>query len=121
MRTYMMVQNAACTSRSLVSSPRSRRSPPARESGKLQDSESSMVITAYTPQTGKLVICVNNTGYEASLERRKLHATLNDAEAKKHRLIRVIDESGDDYLYPESYFLAVTLPPATRQAVLAAA
>ena len=44
-----------------------------------------------------------------------------DAGAKKHKLIRVIDESGEDYLYPESYFLPVTLPPATRQAVLAAA
>ena len=78
-------------------------------------------MTASVAQTTKLVICVNNTGYEASLERRKLYSALVDAGARKHKLIRVIDESGEDYLYPESYFLAVTLPLATRQAVLAAA
>ena len=78
-------------------------------------------MTAIAAQTTKLVICVNNTGYEASLERRKLYSALADAEAKKHKLLRVVDESGEDYLYPDSYFLSVTLPPATRQAVLAAA
>ena len=78
-------------------------------------------MTASATQTIILVICVNNTGYEASLERRKLYSALADAGAKKHKLIRVIDESGEDYLYPEAYFLAVTLPPATLQAVLAAA
>ena len=78
-------------------------------------------MTASTAQMTKLVICVNNTGYEASLERRKIYSALADAGAKKRKLIRVIDESGEDYLYPESYFLAVTLPPATRQAILAAA
>ena len=69
----------------------------------------------------KLVICVNNAGYEASLERRKLYSVLSDAEAKRHKLLRVIDESGEDYLYPDSYFLSVSLPPAIRQAVIAAA
>jgi hypothetical protein len=78
-------------------------------------------MTASTPSSTKLVICVSNTGYEVSLERRKLYSVLPDAEAKKHKLVRVVDESGEDYLYPESYFLQVTLPPATRQAVLAAA
>jgi hypothetical protein len=72
-------------------------------------------------QPTKLVVCLHNTGYEASLEKRKLYTVLPDAEAKKHKLIRVVDESGDDYLYPESFFLSVSLPPATRQAVLAAA
>ena len=78
-------------------------------------------MTASAPQPLKLVICVNNAGYEASLERRKLYSLLADPNAKKHKLVRVVDESGEDYLYPESYFLSVTLPPATRQAVLAAA
>ena len=64
---------------------------------------------------------VANTGYEASLERRKIYSLLADSEAKKHKLVRVIDESGEDYLYPDSFFVSVTLPPATRQAVLAAA
>ena len=73
------------------------------------------------PSSSKLVVCLSNVGYEASLERRKLYGILPDPEAKKHKLLRVIDESGEDYLYPESFFLAVALPPATRQAVLAAA
>ncbi len=74
-----------------------------------------------TAPATKLVICLDNTGYEASLERRKLYAVLPDPAAKKHGLLRVVDESGEDYLYPESYFLQVSLPPATRQAVLSAA
>ena len=78
-------------------------------------------MTSSTVPRTKLVICVNNAGYEASLERRKLYSILTDPEAKKHKLIRVVDESGEDYLYPESLFLPATLPPAIRQAVLAVA
>ena len=74
-----------------------------------------------TTSVTKLAVCVTNTGYEASLERRRIYSLLADSEAKKHKLVRVIDESGEDYLYPDSFFVAVTLPPATRQAVLAAA
>ena len=69
----------------------------------------------------KLAICVKNAGYEVSLERRKLYSVVADVEAKKHKLVRVVDESGEDYLYPESFFLPVTLPPAIRRAVMAAA
>jgi hypothetical protein len=78
-------------------------------------------MTASSTLSTKLVICINNFGYEASLERRKLYGVVLDADAKKHKLIRVVDESGEDYLYPDSYFIPVTLPPAIRQAVLAAA
>ena len=77
-------------------------------------------MTVSTTSVTKLVVCVTNTGYEASLERRKIYSLLADSEAKKHKLVRVIDESGEDYLYPDSFFVAVTLPPATRLAVLAA-
>ena len=78
-------------------------------------------MTVSTTSVTKLAVCVTNTGYEASLERRKIYSLLADSEAKKHKLVRVIDEPGEDYLYPDSFFVAVTLPPATRQAVLAAA
>jgi hypothetical protein len=78
-------------------------------------------MTAPSTLSTKLAVCVNNSGYEASLERRKLYSVLLDTNAKKHKLIRVVDESGEDYLYPESYFVPVTLPAAIRQAVLAAA
>lgn len=69
----------------------------------------------------QLVICVKNKGYEVSLERRKIYVALADADAEKHKLLRVIDESGEDYLYPKAFFLAVSLPQSTRRAVLIAA
>jgi hypothetical protein len=56
------------------------------------------------------VVCVNNVGYEVSLEPRKLYQILLDPEAAKHHQVRIIDESGDDYLYPELLFVDVPLP-----------
>jgi hypothetical protein len=69
----------------------------------------------------QLVICVENTGYEASLEKRKLYVKVADAAALKHSQVRIIDESGEDYLFPSNYFVEVTLPKETEQAVLSAA
>lgn len=67
----------------------------------------------------KLVVCVKNKGYEVSLELRKIYQALPDADAAKHRQLRVIDESGDDYLYPANYFAPIELPAPVRKAVLA--
>lgn len=61
------------------------------------------------------MICVNNRGYEASLEPRKLYEVLTDRAAEKHHQIRVIDESGEDYLYPKSFFAPVRLPNITKE------
>jgi len=69
----------------------------------------------------RLVICVRNKGYAASLEKRKVYVAIPDSAAAKHGHIRVIDESGEDYLYPESFFVPVTLPQSVRRAILAAA
>lgn len=69
----------------------------------------------------QMVVCLNNEGYKASLERRKLYVALADDEASRHKLVRVIDESGEDYLYPSRFFLVVDLPPHIRRAVLQAA
>ena len=66
-------------------------------------------------------MCVSNEGYPASLERRKIYVALRDADAGKHGLVRIVDESGDDYLYPETLFRSIALPQAVRKAVLAAA
>jgi hypothetical protein len=66
----------------------------------------------------RLVICLDNSGYEVSLERRKIYVVLPDAEAARHGRIRVVDESGDDYLYPEDRFVEAELPQATRRAVM---
>ena len=60
------------------------------------------------------MICVENRGYEASLEIRKLYEILTDKVAEKHRQIRVVDESGEDYLYPEQFFAPVRLPSSTK-------
>jgi len=58
----------------------------------------------------EFAICINNRGYEVSLETRKLYEILVDVDAEKHHQIRVIDESGEDYLYPASLFDRITLP-----------
>ena len=68
-----------------------------------------------------LVICVKNDGYDVSLERRKLYVSIADPVAEKHEQLRIVDESGEDYLYPREYFVAVELPQSVRRAVLLAA
>jgi len=72
------------------------------------------------PQAKQLVVCVDNEGYPVSLEKRKIYVALRDAAAEKHGLIRIIDESGEDYLYPKMYFRPIALPQSVRKAVLAA-
>jgi hypothetical protein len=67
-----------------------------------------------------MVICIANTGYEVSLEPRKVYEVLRDQAAAKHGQLRVVDESGEDYLYPESHFAEIDLPQSIRKAVLAA-
>ncbi len=68
----------------------------------------------------KLVICLNNEGFEASLERRKIYVSIPDTEAEKHQLLRVIDESGEGYLYAKSAFCEISLPASLRRAVMLA-
>jgi hypothetical protein len=68
----------------------------------------------------RFAVCLKNTGYEASLEPRKIYEVVPDQEAERHRQVRVIDESGEDYLYPQGYFAAIELPQPLRRAVLSA-
>ena len=68
----------------------------------------------------QFAVCLKNDGYQVSLERRKIYQVLPDPDAKKHNQVRVIDESGEDYLYPQSFFAPIELPQAIRRAVLAA-
>jgi len=63
------------------------------------------------------VLCVRNDGYSASLEPRKLYRVLRDASAAKHKLVRIVDESGEDYLYPSDYFVALRLPANVKLAL----
>jgi hypothetical protein len=58
----------------------------------------------------KIGICIKNDDYLASLELRKVYQVLPDDKAEKVNMIRVIDESEEDYLYPASYFIVIELP-----------
>ncbi len=64
------------------------------------------------------VLCVENDGYEASLEIRKLYERIPDKEAERHRQIRIVDESGEDYLFPSSFFSPVRLSKDTKNRIL---
>jgi hypothetical protein len=65
----------------------------------------------------RFVVCVKNKNYAASLELRKLYQVVADEVATKVHHIRIIDESGEDYLYPQEYFVPVELPEAAERAV----
>lgn len=69
----------------------------------------------------RLVVCVKNDGYAVSLERRKLYVALADARAATRGQLRIVDESGEDYLYPQEFFVTVELPQAVQRRVLQAA
>jgi len=68
----------------------------------------------------RLVVCVKNRGFAASLELRKVYRAIPDPAAESHRLLRVVDESGQSYLFPESYFVTLDLPAAVARAISAA-
>jgi hypothetical protein len=67
------------------------------------------------------VVCLNNEGYKASLEVGKLYRFIPDEEAEAEGLIRVVDESGEDYAFDVSRFHPVNLPATVEKALLAAA
>ena len=71
-------------------------------------------------QAQHLVVCIDNEGYAASLEKRKIYIALRDAPADNHGLLRIVDESGEDYLSPKKSFRPIALPLAIKRAVLAA-
>jgi len=75
---------------------------------------------AKTPSK-QFVVCIDNEGFTASLEKRKIYVALTDRTAEKHGMLRIIDESGDDYLYPKTFFRAIALPQSVKKAVLDAA
>lgn len=73
--------------------------------------------SAARPRNANYVVCINNDGYEASLEPRKLYEVLSDPEAQKHNRLRIVEESGDDYVYPGRFFAMIKLPHAVSQAL----
>ena len=68
-------------------------------------------------KTKGFAVCLKNSGYAASLEVRKLYPFLDDQDAEANALIRVIDESGADYLYPAKLFRKLSLPGDIERAL----
>lgn len=66
----------------------------------------------------RFAVCVRNDGYEASLERNKIYAVLADEDAERDGDLRVIDESGSDYLFAAERFVAIEVPAAVRASLL---
>ncbi len=64
------------------------------------------------------LLCIDNEGYEASLEIRKLYEVIPEKEAERHNQVRIIDESGEDYLYPSRFFAPVRLSTQTKNRIL---
>jgi len=70
-------------------------------------------------QPTQFVLCLDNSGNEASLIRGKVYQALPEARAAKDNLVRVIDESGEDYLFAKTQFASVEFPQAVRRKLLA--
>jgi hypothetical protein len=68
----------------------------------------------------QFAVCISNKGYAASLEVRKIYRLIPDKAGAKHGLVRVVDELGEDYLFPEECFVSLRLPQAAERAVLRA-
>jgi len=69
----------------------------------------------------RFVVCIENKTYPASLEFGKIYRVLEDKKAAQHKMLRVIDESGEDYLYPEKFFVDIKLPQIAEDAFMALA
>jgi hypothetical protein len=77
-----------------------------------------MEKTKETPP--KFVVCINNDDYPASLELHKIYRVVADEDAAADGDIRIIDESGEDYLYPASYFAPIKVPASVEESLLRA-
>jgi len=69
----------------------------------------------------RFAVCLNNSAYKASLELHKIYRIIPDDDAAEDGDIRIVDESGEDYLYPARWFVPVKLPLPVRQSLLKAA
>ena len=94
-----------------------RKSTGTKPTASARKSTRSSGFSTDMKRESQFVICVGNKGYPASLELRKVYQVVPDKEASRLHQIRVIDESGEDYLYPEGYFVSVQLPQAVERAV----
>ena len=70
--------------------------------------------------TTRFLLCVKNDDYTASLEVRKVYRVVPDAAAEARHFVRIIDESGEDYLYPDGYFVPIEVPQSAVDAFVRA-
>jgi len=77
-------------------------------------------MTKKNESTPEFVVCINNEGYPASLELHKIYRVVSDEDAVANEDLRVIDESGEDYLYPASYFVPIKVPATVEESLLRA-
>jgi hypothetical protein len=71
-------------------------------------------------ETAVFAVCINNTNYPASLELHKIYCVLRDEEAAQDGDMRIVDESGEDYLYPAKNFIIIDIPAEVRRSLLKA-
>ena len=68
------------------------------------------------PRSSRYVLCVRNGSYRASLQPRKVYRVVEDPSAEAHAMLRVVDDSGEDYLFPADFFVAIEVPAKARPA-----
>ena len=86
-----------------------------------KSSVSGTLTRARTPRrrrASEFVVCIQNSGYPASLELHKIYPVLPDEDAQREGDVRIIDESGEDYLYPAEWFARVELPHRVKASLL---
>jgi hypothetical protein len=99
----------------MASAKKSSSSRNRSTSGKRVAAEATPRTVSPAKSAKHFAVCIRNDDYPASLELRKLYPVLEDKFASDHGLVRVIDESGEDYLFPTEYFVRVSLPQAIEK------
>ena len=88
---------------------------------KSSSARSTSIKSRKADSTGRrFAVCVDNGGYEASLERNKIYVVLPDNDAERDGDIRVVDESGEDYVFSADRFVAIDVPAAVKASLLRA-
>ncbi|MEO1636699.1 MAG: hypothetical protein AAFS04_16645 [Cyanobacteria bacterium J06631_9] len=75
-------------------------------------------MTTKQAKSNNFIVCLNNKGYEASLEVGKIYLAIKDAEADANELVRLVDESGEDYAFSASRFYPIEVPEPVREVLL---
>ena len=87
-------------------------------SARKNSSASGTLTRRKAPTDPRFAVCIRNEGYEASLERNKIYAVLSDDDAERDGDLRVVDESGEDYLFTADRFVAIEVPAAVKASLL---